>query len=201
MGRLPSFQPYLDEVPQLSISELKRRGCFGADQTEKRDLMCNTRGGSLGAIRLTVSIPERYVELNNLFGEKPHSYRVVLEPVAKHFGGHEWYFICPQTKRRCRTLYCFDDLFLSRYAYPTALYGSQARSKSDRLLMQAFNLVNSDMVFHRKPHAREIYDGKLTKRYERFLNKLNRINLYGIFEYIGAERKVLSRIAAPIERN
>lgn len=118
-----------------------------------------------GSIGLTVNLPERYIDFDYEYGETPIHYRVPLESIPKHFGGCEWYFICPETNRRCRKLYRIGEHFLSRFAFPSARYSIQTYSKKVSGMSRVLRLSE----FMVKPYAKRRYKGKLTKRYARLI--------------------------------
>ena len=97
-----------------------------------------------------------------------------LESIPKHFGGNEWYFICPATGKRCRTLYGIGKYFLSRSAYPSAMYTSQTESKHTRNFLKAFRSLDLESNFRNMRYSRTMYNGKLTKRFERILDNQTR---------------------------
>lgn len=64
----------------------------------------------------------------------PHDYVVALETTRPHFGGRMWWFLCPATGRRCRTLFLPNGgrRFLSRQAYGLG-YRSQRAGRMERM--------------------------------------------------------------------
>lgn len=66
--------------------------------------------------------------------------RIDLVATARHFGGRQWYFLCPQTGRRVSTLWKPPGArsFTSRHAWGRQVaYGSQFESPRDRALSAA----------------------------------------------------------------
>ena len=174
MPKFPTFPDCLDECKQITITGLKRLD-YLRPNTIVRGSYSWTRGGTpSGSIYVTTNLPDRYVELEYWYGDKPINYRVRLESIAKHFGGCEWYFICPATSKRCRTLYGIGEMFLSRFAYPSAMYRAQTESKSSRELLRALRCLHIRLDYLSKPHARVGYKGKLTKRLRRILDREER---------------------------
>jgi hypothetical protein len=133
-------------------------------------------GEPSGSINISVSLPERYAELDYLCNGKPVNYRVKLECIPAYFGGYNWYFICPATGKRCRTLYGIGEMFLSRFAYPSAMYSQQTESKHTRDFLRAFRCLDLQSDYLIKRHARTTYKGNLTKRYRRILDKQSRFD-------------------------
>lgn len=131
-----------------------------------------------------MNLPDRCVELDYKYGDKPISYRVQLESIPKHSGGCEWYFICPATGKRCRTLYGIGDYFLSRFAFPSAMYSKQAESKQARQLFNVLRCLDLRRDYLNKPYAQTMYNGKPTKRFRRMLDKENRFDPTAIRQFL-----------------
>ena len=176
MPKFPSYPDCFDECKQITITSLKRMGYLRPNATV-RGTYSWTRGGKpSGWISIAANVPGRYIELNYNYGDKPMYYRVRLESIPKHFGGCEWYFICPATRRRCRTLYGIGEYFCSRFAYPSAMYSTQTESKIARSFLKAFRCLELQREYLGKRHTRTTYKGKLTKRYRRLLDKERRFD-------------------------
>jgi hypothetical protein len=176
MPKFPTFPDCFDECKQVTITSLKHLG-FLSRKAIVRGSYRWTRGGKpSGWISITANLPDRYIELDYNYGDKPISYHVQLESIPKHFGGCEWYFICPVTRKRCRTLYGIGEYFLSRSAFPSAMYSKQTESKRSREFLWAFRCLDLQREYLSKRHTRTTYKGKLTKRYRRILDKESRFN-------------------------
>lgn len=171
MPKRATFPDCFDEVKQVSVTDLKRLGYLRPGATVRGPIKWTRNGEPSGWITITVNLPENFIELDYNYGDKPICYRVRLESLPKHFGGCEWYFICPATGKRCRTLYGIGKYFLSRSAYPLAMYSSQTVSKRARDFLKTFRSLVLERNFHSKRYARKMYRGKLTKRFARLLDK------------------------------
>jgi hypothetical protein len=69
--------------------------------------------------------------------------RIQLHAVSRHFGGTQWYFLCPAAGGHASVLWLPPgaDRFLSRKAWGRQVaYGSQFETPRDRALSQAQNL-------------------------------------------------------------
>lgn len=176
MPKYPTYPDCFDECKQVTITNLKRLG-FLVPNTTLRGTIRWTRGGEpSGSIGICVSLLEKFVELDYKCDGKLINYRVRLQSIPKHFGGCEWYFICPVTARRCRSLYLIGGYFFSRAAYPSAMYSSQTESKHTRGMLRAFRCLDLQSDFLSRRHTRTTYRGKLTKRYRRILEKEGRFD-------------------------
>ncbi len=103
---------------------------------------------------------------------------IFLKSLPSNLGkGRVWYFLCPDTGKRCRKLYWINSQFSSRHAFPDAMYRSQAESRRDRILRRYITLAgttknpkaewdNSD-----QQHFRAYYRGKPTRRYRDYLRR------------------------------
>ena len=175
MPKFPTFPDCFDEVKQVSMAGLKRLGYLRPNAIVRGSYRWTRRGKPSGWIDVTVNLPERFMQLDyRVNGGELISYRVRLECLPAHFGGFNWYFICPATGKRCRNLYGIGLYFLSRFAYPSAMYSSQTESKHTREMLRAFRCLDLQSDFLSKRHARTTYKGKLTKRYRRVLNREER---------------------------
>lgn len=176
MPKFPTFPSCFDEVKRVTITDLKIMGYLRPDAIVRGIYRWTRNGEPSGSVTIVASLPDRYIELEYNHGEKPISYRVWLESVPKHFGGCEWYFVCPATGKRCRTLYGIGDRFLSRSAYPYAMYSSQTESKQMRAMLKALRCLELQSSHRGKRHARTTYNGKITKRFQRILDKEGSFN-------------------------
>jgi hypothetical protein len=169
MRRFRKSPDCFDECSQVTITSLKQLGYFRPDIIRRGSYRWTRGGRPSGSICITVNLALRYVELEYHYFERPINYRVKLESIPKHFGGCEWYFVCPATGKRCRTLYGIGELFLSRFAFPSAMYRIQTESKRTRAMLKPFRSLERN--FLTKPYARTIYNYRLTKRFCRLLKK------------------------------
>lgn len=177
MPKFPTFPDRFDRCNQITITSLKRHGYLQPDMTVTRPYRWTRGGEPSGSIGVIGNLPERFVQLDyRVNGGEMISYRVRLESIPKHFGGCEWYFICPATGKRCRTLYGIGKYFYSRYAYPSAMYSDQTKSKHWRGFSTAFRCLYLESDYRSKRHARTTYKGELTKRFRRMLDKQGRFD-------------------------
>lgn len=178
MPKNPTYPTCLDEVKTITTGWLRQRGYLGPHYYRLRGSLAWSRGGEpCGSISIMVDTDGGFIELSYLSAGKPICYRIKLESRPSNLGiGKVWYFICPATGRRCRTLYEYGDYFYSRYAIPDAMYSSQTESKRTRSWLRAFRLLSLSGDFLRKRHSRTHYDGKITRRYQKILNRESRFN-------------------------
>ena len=171
---MPKPSKYLDcfdEVEQITTTTLRKSGFLAHNGCRSGYLTWKRNGEIYAKVGITVNLPAMYAELSYVKSGHCFKYRVDLERAPAHFGGFNWYFICPKTGKRCRTLYCVDDLFLSRFAYPTTMYSKQKVSKNYRGIFSALTSVYNERDFLDQKYARTMYKGKFTKRYRRMCSK------------------------------
>jgi hypothetical protein len=184
MPKFPTFPDCFDEVKRVSISGLKRLGYLRPNAVVRGPLRWTRGGEPSGSIGVTVSLPDRFIELGYKYNGEQVTYRVKLECIPAHFGGSNWYFICPYTGRRCSKLYGIGKYFLSRFAYPSAMYSKQTESKRYREFSNAWKALEIREEFLSKRHARSTYKGKITKRYRRVLDKEGRFRPNAIWQFL-----------------
>ena len=112
-----------------------------------------------------------------------YNYKVHLVSVPSNLGkGIVWYFLCPETNKRCRKLYSIGGYFLHREAFKGCMYESQIQSKKYRQLDKTLGAYfRTDELYSQlyKKHLKKTYAGKPTKRYLRILEGIQRAeNIY-----------------------
>jgi len=92
-----------------------------------------------------------------------------LVSVPSNIGkGVVWFFICPNTSKRCRKIYLGDTYFLHRRAFKGCFYEKQTYSHKNRQLYKYFEAeFGIDKVYEQiySKHFKKEYAGKPTKRY------------------------------------
>jgi len=142
-------------------------------------LTWSSNGEKTASISITVSTNERpYIELDYKYNDEPRKYKVWLVTIPSNLGkGKVWYFLCPQTHKRCRKLYSIVGYFLHREAFKGCMYDSQTKSKRwrqmDRVYGSYFELDNLYEELYSK-HFKTHYNGKPTKRYLKLLKQINK---------------------------
>ena len=120
----------------LDIRALRRRGyikpgfvvsgvwrwTLGGEPSDSVELTCDLTAPSRAA-----------VELQFAANGMARTQRVVLQARACRYGGHRFYFLCPQRGAPCEVLLCVDGVFASRQEHGL-VYASQTQVPLDRLL-------------------------------------------------------------------
>ncbi|MEI6865770.1 hypothetical protein [Flavicella sp.] len=181
MPKQYSFPTLYDDVLKLKITKLKEWRYLDKGNIQNGDVHWTSRGGSKSTISIKVNTvsSEPYVHLNYKANGEPKNYKVLLVSVPSNLGkGVVWYFLCPQTMKRCRNLYLVGGLFLHREAFKGVMYESQTYSKSFRLLGKSMGAYfKTDKIYEElySKHFKKTYKGKLTKRYLKLLKQIEGI--------------------------
>lgn len=177
---MPTFRSNYDDLKQLTLADLKRYGLMIPQRQCSATISWTRRGETTGTIGVTVSLSGTggYVELAYTYDHQDQmKYRVALVQQPSNLGkGSVWYFICPLTGERCRTLYQVGRYFASRKAQPATLYESQTYSKKYREISKTYGpVLQVDNAFNElfKPYTKVFYRGKPTPKAKKVL-KLQR---------------------------
>ena len=190
MPRISTLPTLYDEVKQIHLSELKAWKYLAPNQHKSGTITWSRNGYRRGRIDIVVNTRSAvpYLELDYKYGDEPRNYRVSLVSVPSNLGkGRVWYFLCPQTGKRCRKLYSVGGYFLHREAFNGIMYGSQTRSARDRLLIRLFDQSQTDAVYdelHQKYFKRH-YAGRPTKRYLKLVKKLRQAERFSLRDIDG----------------
>jgi hypothetical protein len=174
----PHTHPTLyDNALQMSIKKLNEWGYLKSGQEFKTQLDWSRNGNPIGSISIKINTMSKnpYIELDYKFRDDPRNYKVDLVSVKSNLGkGVIWYFVCPETNKRCRVLYSIGGYFLHREAFSGCMYESQTQSKKNRELEKFamyFQTSKLKSEIYSK-HFKKMYKGKPTKRYLKLLKKL-----------------------------
>jgi hypothetical protein len=168
-----------DDCYTLNISRLKQWGYLEPGCQKHGTITWSRYGEILSSISIIVNTIEEhryYVSLSYNYRGEPRKYNVLITSVNSNLNkGKVLYFICPQTKKRCRKLYLIDGYFLHREAFNGCMYESQTHSKRNRDLLKIFNLAILPDGFYSqryKKYFKTHYKGKPTKRYQKYLQRV-----------------------------
>ncbi|MDD2262917.1 MAG: hypothetical protein PHW20_11725 [Clostridia bacterium] len=165
---------------QIHISKLKGWGYLNPGQIKSGTLNWSRNGYPTGSISIQVNTHSKqpYIELDYKYRGEPRNYKVYLTSTPSNLNkGEIWYFICPQTKKRCRKLYSIGGYFLHREAFNGCLYETQTRSKKYRQMDKTLGAYfKSDSLYSElyKKNFKKTYAGKPTKRYLRILEQIQK---------------------------
>lgn len=178
MGRY-SFPTLFNEVLQVNISKLREWGYLNPGHWKGGTITWSRNGNQTGSIGISVNMDEEspHMELDYSYNDQPRKYRVRLVSVPSNLGaGEVWYFLCPNTGKRCRILYSVGGWFLHRDAFNGVYYDSQIRSKKMRYYDKMFGpMYQTEKLYNElnKPSFKPYYNGQPTKRHIRINKKLH----------------------------
>ncbi|RXG21252.1 hypothetical protein [Leeuwenhoekiella marinoflava] len=171
MPKPATYPTLFDEVLQLNITKLKEWGYLKPQQIKSGTLHWSTRGNEIASISIRSNTRdiEPFIELSYNYKNEPRKYRVTLVSIPSNIGkGKIWYFLCPETNKRCRKLYSIGGYFLHREAFKGAMYESQKQSKKWRVLERVYGSYFDVEKYYKElysKHFKTHYKGKPTKRY------------------------------------
>ncbi len=195
MPKPHTFPTLYNEALQISISKLKGWGYLNPEQIKSGTLNWSRNGNPTGSISIQVNTKSEqpYIELDYKYRDEPRNYKVYLTSTPSNLNkGEIWYFICPQTKKRCRKLYSIGGYFLHREAFNGCMYETQTQSKKyrqlDKTLGAYFEIDNLYSELYKK-NFKKTYAGKPTKRYLRIMEQIQKAES---IPYHEIERAILS---------
>lgn len=180
MPKPHTFPTLYNEALQISISKLKEWEYLNPEQIKSGTLNWSRNGNPTGSISIQVNThsEQPYIELDYKYRDEPRNYKVYLTSTPSNLNrGEIWYFICPQTKKRCRKLYSIGGYFLHREAFNGCMYETQTQSKKYRQLDKILGVYfRSDNLYRElyKKNFKKTYAGKPTKRYLRIMEQIQK---------------------------
>jgi len=195
MPKPHTFPTLYNEALQISISKLKEWEYLNPEQIKSGTITWSRNGNQTGSISIKVNThsEQPYIELDYKYRDEPRNYKVYLTSTPSNLNkGEIWYFICPQTKKRCRKLYLIGGYFLHREAFKGCMYETQTQSKKyrelDKTLGAYFEIDNLYSELYKK-NFKKTYAGKPTKRYLRIMEQIQKAES---IPYHEIERAILS---------
>jgi len=180
MPKPHTFPTLYNEALQIHISKLKGWGYLNPEQIKCCTLNWSRNGNPTGSISIKVNThsEQPYIELDYKYRDEPRNYKVYLTSTPSNLNrGEIWYFICPQTKKRCRKLYSIGGYFLHREAFNGCMYETQTQSKKYRQLDKTLGVYfRTDDLYSQlyQKHFKKTYAGKPTKKYLRIMEQIQK---------------------------
>ena len=178
MPKPHTFPTLFDDLKTVSISFLNKHGYLKVGQWQQGSINWSRNGSKTGSISIMVDTiaKEKYLELNYACNGSDIRYRIQLITVPSNLGkGLIWYFICPNTGKRCKKLYLNQCYFYHRSAFKNCMYEKQTQSKKSRDLekaLGAYFLLDAFFDELYKKNFKKVYRGKPTKRYLYLVRKI-----------------------------
>lgn len=180
MPKPRTFPTLYNEALQIHISKLKGWGYLNPEQIKSGTINWyynNVRTNWI-EIKANTHTNRPYIELEYKYRDEPRNYKVYLTSTPSNLNkGEIWYFICPQTKKRCRKLYSISGYFLHREAFNGCMYETQTQSKKYRQLDKTLGAYfKSDNLYSElyKKNFKKTYAGKPTKKYLRIMEQIQK---------------------------
>ena len=195
MPKPHTFPTLYNEALQISISKLKEWEYLNPEQIKSGTITWSRNGSQTGSISIQANTysEKPYIELDYKYKDEPRNYKVYLTTTPSNLNrGEIWYFICPQTKKRCRKLYSIGGYFLHREAFNGCMYETQTQSKKYRQLDKTLGAYfKSDNLYSElyKKNFKKTYAGKPTKKYLRIMEQIQKAES---IPYHVIERTILS---------
>lgn len=180
MPKPHTFPTLYNEALQISISKLKEWEYLNPEQIKSGTITWSRNGNKIGSISIRVNThsEQPYIELDYKYRDEPRNYRVSLVSMPSNLGkGLIWYFLCPETHKRCRKLYSIDGYFLHREAFKGCMYETQIQSKKYRQLDKTLGAYfKTDDLYSQlyQKHFKKTYAGKPTKKYLRIMEQIHK---------------------------
>ena len=175
-----TFPTLYNESSQISISKLKEWKYLCPEQIKSGTITWSRNGNQTSSISIKVNTQSEqpYIELDYKYRDEPRNYKVRLVSTSSNLGkGFIWYFLCPQTSKRCRILYLINGYFLHREAFKGCMYETQTQSKKHRQLDKTLGayLRTDDLysLLYQK-YFKKTYAGKPTKKYLRITEQIKK---------------------------
>jgi len=195
MPKPHTFPTLYNEALQISISKLKEWEYLNPEQIKSGTITWSRNGNQTGSISIKVNThsEQPYIELDYKYRDEPRNYKVSLVSMPSNLGkGLIWYFLCPETNKRCRKLYSIGGYFLHREAFNGCMYETQTQSKKyrqlDKTLGAYFKRDNLYSELYKK-NFKKTYAGKPTKKYLRIMEQIQKAES---IPYHEIERAMLS---------
>lgn len=165
-----------DQTKQIDIRYLRQQGLLKPGMTGQ--LFWSNRGRPTGDIRYQthneyLAIDYRYRVAGGSDWE-PISQKICFDYTPCHFGGHRYWFICPQCSRRIAILYGNGRLFLCRHCHQLP-YESQLIDDLSRLIDQKHKLGQRTFAFYEYGDGWGKPKGTHWKTFNRQQQKYNRL--------------------------
>lgn len=180
MAKFPTFPTLYDEVIQITITKLKEWQYLIPEQIKSGTITWSRNGENTASISIAINTfgEQPFIELDYKYNGEPRNYKIQLVSVPSNLGkGLIWYFLCPQTNKRCRKMYSIGGYFLHREAFQGCMYESQTQSKYYRSMDKTFGAsFRIDQYYEQlyKKHFKKTYAGKPTKKYLRLLEQIEK---------------------------
>ena len=163
---------FIDYIPRITLSNLKE---LIKRQSETDATLCARF--TLKGIQYTAVA---FLNKNEMLfywdyeGERRKVIVALCSEPSNLGKGQVWYFLCPYTGRKCRTLFLNGKVIASRYAF-CHVYSYQNESKRNRIFRGCGKIDTPE-----RKYGKKMYKGKLTpygRKVDKYYSKLHRFTV------------------------
>ncbi|HEY5371019.1 MAG TPA: hypothetical protein VIJ75_18695 [Hanamia sp.] len=171
MPKYSTFPTLFNQLLQFSTKDLKALKYFNGLSYKGGVINWERNKQTTASISIKVNTisDNPFIELDYKANDKPLNYKINLVSIPSNLGkGIVWYFICPNTGRKCRKLYLANEYFVSRYAFINVMYEKQTESHKWRNWRKTIGKVcESEKLFEQieSKYFKRSYGGQPTKRF------------------------------------
>lgn len=174
MAKPSTYPVILDRALQIKLSTLKGLGFLEPGSERSGPLIWSVEGKKIAGIWLKVNMGnwDPHLILKYNYNDEPREYRIHLEAIPSNLGkGSVYYFVCPLSFKRCRTLYDVGGYFVHREAHPNCMYSYQAESKFNRG-WRNYSKIDRLIEQLNSKYFKESYNGVPTRRSRRIWKRI-----------------------------
>ncbi len=131
--RSTTHEGVVEDAPALSMRDLRRLGLVKSGECVIDTVRWSQRGLTVteARVRVDLSNPEAGTITLTVVGQSRVAQTITVEGVPCRYGGHRFYFTCPEQGRRCEVLCWHDGRFACRQAHRLS-YATQGMDKLAR---------------------------------------------------------------------
>lgn len=117
--RSTTHEGVVEDVPALGMRDLRRLGLVKSGECVIDTVRWSQRGLTVAEARVRVDLPNSQTGTITLavLGQTRPAQTVTVEGAPCRYGGHRFYFTCPEQGRRCEVLYLHNGRFACRQAH------------------------------------------------------------------------------------
>jgi hypothetical protein len=136
-----TFPILIDHLPRLNITNLKNNGYLD------NNCLCETSvrwGNSFARLHINSITETPFIIIRHQVNETEIKYRVNLISKPSNLKlGCLWFFECPISKKLCRNLYLFANIFRHRETISGGMYECQTYPKLAREMIRLYKILDS----------------------------------------------------------
>lgn len=182
MARQKKVLGYTDHLNKLSITMLRKAGFLRTQGYQLRSIRWDETDREIVSVVVNTSDIHPYVLISHNQPSRLIKYKVPLTTIPSNLGkGKLWYFLCPQTNKRCRVLYFNENHFSHRTGLRNHYYFLQTMSHKSRSairILKTFKAGEFAVQQLGQKHFKKMYNGRKTKKYLLLKNKIRLAHKY-----------------------